>query len=74
MDSKGRVLTLEEDHVAARTSEPVPDLTRGHLVLAAMDAGHAAGWPAWWPALAPLTAEERSFVRRHGVPESPRHG
>ncbi len=62
MDSQGHILRLDDNRVVARSKEPVPDRTRGHLVLAALDAGNAAGWPEWWPELAPLTRAERVFV------------
>ena len=64
MDSHGRLYMLEEDGPARSISEQVSDVGRGHLVLAALDAGEAAGWPQWWPELAPLNKEEREIVMR----------
>jgi hypothetical protein len=63
MDSKGHILEIDGDRVLSRSHSPVPNLGRGHLVLAALDAGIVAGWPEWWPELAPLRREERMFVR-----------
>jgi hypothetical protein len=63
MDKRGNVLVLDESDRVVQRLPRVPVISRGHLVLAALEAGSAAGWPEWWPELAPLTAEERTYVR-----------
>jgi hypothetical protein len=64
VDAKGRILVIEDDRIVHCSSEPVPDRGRGHLVLAALDTAPGGGdCGAWWPEMAPLTREEREYVR-----------